>query len=658
MNDVALDDLLTAAVDALPGGEVREGQRRMAEGVQEAFASGRHLLVQAGTGTGKSLAYLVPALLADGPVVVATATKALQSQLVTRDVPRLLDAVEPLLGSRPVAALLKGRANYLCLLQLDKSMVEGDQLEVTPSELAGALGRQVLQLRSWAAETETGDRDDVPFVVGPKAWRVVSVSARDCVGAHRCPMGDRCFAERARDAAAEADIVITNHALLAIDVMHGRTVLPEHRLVVVDEAHELVRSATSAFSTELTLAAARHAGRGLDKHVGEEVAGRYETAVSDLASAVDQLRPGRLPQLPSELSVSLRGVQAAALAAAGQLGKAGLDPDEPVLAKAKAQLDHVGDAAGALLAERTDTTRYAELDGGRLRLVVAPLEVGERLAAGLFGDRTVVATSATLVPGGDFGLLAGTWGLHDDELWQGIDVGSPFDYQRQAMLYVAAHLPRPGREGMSAEALAELAELVDAAGGRTLGLFSSWTAARAAAEHLRTTTQRPVLLQDEDTLPRLVRRFREDPQACLVGVRSLWQGVDAPGSTCQLVVIDRIPFSRPDEPLPAARTEAAQEAGRNGFREVRLAEAAILLAQGAGRLIRSGDDRGVVAVLDSRLATATYRDFLVRSLPPMSWSTRRDDVLAALRRIDAAAPPIQPVEGEVVVPDEPGTVDA
>ena len=268
------------------------------------------------------------------------------------------------------------------------------------------------------------------------------------------------------------------------------------------------------------------------------------------------------------------------------------------------------------------------------RVLTAPLNVSGVISAKLLADKPAVFTSATLALGGGFDAVARHLGVENPET---LDAGSPFDYAKQGILYVASHLPRPGMGGISDEALDELAALIQAAGGRTLGLFSSHKAALMATEAMRERLDVPVLYQKDDQVPTLVRQFTEDPRACLFGSTTLWQGVDVPGATATLVVIDRIPFPRPDEPISQARTEAVGRSGGNGFLAVSATHAALLLAQGAGRLIRSVDDRGVVAVLDPRLATAGYRGFLTKSLPPMWVTTDREAVLGALRRLDEVA---------------------
>lgn len=267
---------------------------------------------------------------------------------------------------------------------------------------------------------------------------------------------------------------------------------------------------------------------------------------------------------------------------------------------------------------------------------MAPLSVGGMLRDKLFGDRTVVLTSATLALGGSFDSLSRQWGLRSGE-WTGLDVGSPFDHPRRGILYVATHLPQPGRDGLPEAYVDEIAELIEAAGGRTLGLFSSMRAAKAATEALRERLDVPLLCQGDDSTSQLVKQFAGDPATCLFGTLSLWQGVDVPGPSLTLVIIDRIPFPRPDDPLASARQRHVAATGGNGFMAVAATHAALLLAQGAGRLLRSMDDRGVVAVLDPRLATARYSGFLLNSLPPFWRTTDPAKVRDALRRLTAGS---------------------
>lgn len=692
-----MTELLAAAVGAL-GGSERPGQVTMAEAVANSFSTGEHLAVQAGTGTGKSLAYLVPALrhsVAGGrTVVVSTATIALQNQLVERDLPRLVDALAPSLGVRPSFAILKGRGNYLCLHRVESGPADApDPAEVETEELfdlplggerttagppRGAapretgptswLGREISRLHDWAQETTTGDRDELERGVSDAAWRQVSVTSRECLG-QLCPHVTDCFAELARQEAARADVVVTNHALLAIDAMTDVSVLPEHDAVVVDEAHELSDRVTGVTTAELTGSAVVQAARRAAKIGDEAAVDRMIAAGEDLAGLLEQCPEGRWDQLPegADLAVAAVRQSAEACRAAVPGPKPGETANDPQGAsdrqKALAALDEIADAADRLLssydrplAERLEVV-WMSVEERRGRVLrVAPLTVAGLLRARLFAETTVVLTSATLTTGGRFDGLAASWGLPpssaarpdagtataleppgDDDApalrWTGLDVGSPFDHARRGILYVATHLSPPGRDGASPQAEDELVDLVRAAGGRTLGLFSSMRGARAAAELLRDRLDTPVLCQGEDSTGALVRRFAEDPATTLVGTLSLWQGVDVPGPSLTLVVIDRIPFPRPDDPLLAARQRAIAARGGNGFLSVAGNHAALLLAQGVGRLLRSTDDRGVVAVLDKRLVTAGYGGYLRASLPPFWQTTDRDVVLGALERL-------------------------
>lgn len=645
-------ELLAAAVAAL-GGSERPGQVAMAEAVAHSLEIGEHLAVQAGTGTGKSLAYLVPAIAraitGESPVVVSTATIALQRQLVDRDLPRLVDALADALPRRPRFALLKGRRNYLCLNKIHGSPGADADAPESQEELfeplaATRLGRDVARLTAWASSTETGDRDDLTPGVPDRSWSQVSVSARECLGMARCPYGADCFAEKARAVAGDADIVVTNHALLAIDAIAEASVLPEHDYVVVDEAHELVDRVTSVATGELTPAPLGVAIRRITRLVSPELSQRMEAAVATFSSAIHDAEPGRMDYLDAELAAYLTALRDAANSARADIDPSPRDPKAAAArTEAIAALTEIADTAARVLdsfvpaipdrtdvvwldhedspAGRTAATRGSASGALRPVLRVAPLSVAGLIRGRLFDTATAVLTSATLTIGGSFDAMAAAWGLTDGPSWRGLDVGSPFDHAKSGILYVAAHLPPPGRDGAGAEAqLDEIAGLVEAAGGRTLGLFSSMRAAKAAAEAMRARIDTPVLCQGDDSTAALVEQFAADPETSLFGTLSLWQGVDVPGPSLSLVLIDRIPFPRPDDPLLTARQRAVAARGGNGFMAVAAAHAALLLAQGAGRLLRRVDDRGVVAVLDSRMATARYGDYLRASLPPF-WST-------------------------------------
>ncbi|MBF1641442.1 MAG: ATP-dependent DNA helicase [Rothia mucilaginosa] len=644
--------LLDEAV-AATGGQNRAGQRTMAAHVAQALELQRHLLVQAGTGTGKSLGYLVPALArvgeSDQPIVVATATLALQAQIVNRDIPRLLQALEPRPESQAQVALLKGRNNYLCLHKLEGGYPEDepDALFDMPSSTS-RVGEEVVRLREWADRTETGDRDELKPGVSDRAWAQVSVSAAECLG-RRCPLVEECFSEMARSRAAKADIVITNHALLAINAFEGMKVLPEHETVIIDEAHELVDRVTGAVSGSLTVAMVRRAARSVKKHSKAD-SGALEMAAGTLETAFEGLAEGLLKGLDGRLLTAISAVNDAARTALSDTKPDGQDVDAG-LQMARSRVSEVHDMSSRILEASGEQdvlwiSRQGGWENGRYvaasdtdpaTLNIAPLSVGLQLRDGLFADRTVILTSATLTVGDSFDVAAGALGLQGEGAprWTSIDVGSPFDYRKQGIMYVAGDLKPPGF-GVHEGQLERLRELCEASEGGALGLFSSKRAAERAAEYMREHSDLNILLQGESSLKALVEEFSEDVDSCLFGTMSLWQGVDVPGDSCRLVVMDRIPFPRPDDPIAQARTEAVNRHRGNGFMAVSAHHAAIRMAQGAGRLIRSVSDRGVVAVLDSRVATKRYGGFLMKAMPPM-WSTQnKAAVIGALARLSAS----------------------
>ena len=649
--------LLEIAVDAL-GGAHRPGQLLMADEVADAFTSGRHLLVQAGTGTGKSLAYLVPALLHDDRVVVATATLALQHQLVERDIPRLVQAVNGQPGVDTSFAVLKGRSNYACLHRIREGVPDEQGVLVDVPE--GSMGAEVLALRAWAEQEAesggTGERDHAPRHT-ERVWRQVSVSHRECLGATRCPFGGECFVELAREKAQRSHLIVTNHSLLAIDAIEGVPMIPDYDCVVIDEAHELTARVTQAATDELSVADVERAARRAQRHVEGDEADDLDDAAGALASAIEASSPGRFDLVPEQLADALVLVRDAARACVSAFPKESGDEADAGRTQARGMAQDVFVTAERMAAHVEADVLWLSEGGERMppRLHVAPLEVRGPMRDKLLHDKTVVFTSATLRLGGDFAAVAASLGLKPDEqvsdspgvstesdtdrvAWRGVDVGSPFDYGKQAILYVAKHLPAPGRDGLGEAQLDEIAQLVDAAEGRTLGLFSSRRAAESAAVGIRERLPHlTTLAQGEAQLPELARQFVGDPHTCLFGTLSLWQGLDVPGETCQLVIIDRIPFPRPDDPLMSARQRATDRAGGNGFMQVAATHAALLLAQGAGRLIRTTTDRGVVAVLDPRLVTARYGAFLRASLPPMWATTDPAVVRKALSRLATTA---------------------
>jgi ATP-dependent DNA helicase DinG len=391
------------------------------------------------------------------------------------------------------------------------------------------------------------------------------------------------------------------------------------------------------------------AGRRIGRLVEPELLQRLEAATANFASLIHDGTPGRIDRLDEELATYLTALRDAATAARSAIDSTNDPKAASARAEAVAALSEISDTASRVLAsfgpaipDRTDVVwlEHEEIRGSsRPVLRVAPLSVAELLRSRVFSRSTAVLTSATLTIGGSFDAMAAAWGLtaDDDVRWRGLDVGSPFQHAKAGILYVAAHLPPPGRDGAgSAEQLSEIAELITAADGRTLGLFSSMRAARAAAEAMRERLSTPVLCQGDDSTSALVEQFSADPQTSLFGTLSLWQGVDVPGPSLSLVLIDRIPFPRPDDPLLGARQRAVAARGGNGFMAVAASHAALLLAQGSGRLLRRVTDRGVVAVLDSRMITAGYGGYLRASLPPFWQTTNGEQVRQALRRLRTA----------------------
>ena len=627
----AVADALGRVVDqlaaAFPGrrGEARSGQVTMADAVSSAITRGRHLVVQAGTGTGKSLAYLVPAILSGKKVVVATATKALQDQLATKDLP-FLDAH---LGRPFTWAVLKGRSNYLCLQRVREVTATGDgRLEL--DDVAPQIKGEIRKLALWSATSRTGDQAELDWAPSVRAWQAVSVGSDECPGAARCPLGEPCFAELARRRAAAADVIVVNTHLYGTNLAAGGGVLPEHDVVVFDEAHQLEDTISDTAGVALGpgrfIALARTVRQVL---TAEELTAAIVTIGTTLSTALGGHVGVRLPApLPD-------GVAGALTAARGNV--------EQILAalrKVDNELDDVKQRK--LRATRAATSLAADLDAAlsmpagyvawvegpadRATLMIAPIDVAPVLRAMVWEPRTAILTSATIPSA-----LVRRVGLPPERTDE-MDVGSPFDYATAGLLYCATHLPDPRRPEYAAAVHDELVQLILAAGGRTLALFTSWKAMDAAAAAVRERV--PYRVYDQRELPKtaLVTAFAGTESACLFATAGLFQGIDVPGATLSLVVIDKLPFPRPDDPLLEARRE---QAGAKAFAEIDIPRAATLLAQAAGRLIRSADDRGVVAVLDPRLNSARYRWDIVKALPPFRRTRHRSEAEAFLRSITA-----------------------
>ncbi|NDI25784.1 MAG: ATP-dependent DNA helicase, partial [Actinobacteria bacterium] len=645
---------LDAAVDAI-GGSPRDGQIEMAEAVANALSDRHHLLVQAGTGTGKSLAYLVPALVHGKKVLVATATLALQRQLVERDLPKIKAALDKELKRDISFAIYKGVGNYICLQKMNNAPNDPEAQAVLE---VSSLEADAKRLRSWAQSANaTGDRDDAPDV-DRRVWSANSVSGRECMGADECPSGSKCFAALAKAKAQTADIVVTNHTLLAIEIVDSHPILPERDAIVLDEAHEFMDRTTQAVTEEITAARVSRAANMARKHMPGKAGDALFKASEKFAKALgeyaddlkaDPTRAGRLDKLPTQLEAPLRAVKEAIAAVTALISADSqiIDPNSMAeRARVKGALNEITQTATKLL--KPGHTHVLWFEPTYSTLYLAPLAVSDVLRGNLLTQTPVIATSATLTVGKSFDAIAKNIGFviggkneaeddaeEDEENLKNngsmdpanlqiLDVGSPFDFANQGMLYLPKDLPEPGRDGPSKEALTELGELIQAAGGRTLALFSSWRGVEAADEHLRDVLAElrlPIITQRRgDSVGPLVDKFAKDEKSILLGTISLWQGIDVPGQACTLVAIDRIPFPRPDEPVLSARAAEADAAGGSGFMQISLPRAALLLAQGTGRLIRSLDDRGVVAILDSRIVNKRYGSILLNSMPPF-WRT-------------------------------------
>ena len=648
---------LDVAVEAI-GGSAREGQIEMAEAVANALTNRHHLMVQAGTGTGKSLAYLIPGIVHGRKVLVATATIALQRQLVDRDLPAVVPALEKELGRDITYAIYKGVGNYVCLQKMNSEDVDPDTELVME---VSSLEKDAKRLIAWAKTPGvSGDRDDAPEV-DRRVWLANSTSGRECVGADTCAFGSQCFAANAKAKAQTADIVVTNHTLLAIEIVDSHPILPERDCVILDEAHEFMDRATQAVTDELTSNRVMRAAAMARKFMPGKLSDAFHKAANDFHESMvdygedvkgDPTALGRLEEIPQSLEFSIRKVMEAAKGITQFLSA----DDEIIDTDALAERARV---KGAVSEVATTATTLLKMGDGLVlwyeptfsTLYLAPLSVSEVLRENLLTKTPVIATSATLTVGKGFDSMAKSIGflvneemsaeLKDGEVdpanVQMLDVGSPFDFANQGVLYMPKHLPEPGRDGPSQDVLTELGELIDAAGGRTLALFSSWRGVEAADLHLRKVlAELPIKIITQkrgDAVGPLVERFAKDETSVLIGTMSLWQGVDVPGNSCVLVAIDRIPFPRPDEPVMSARASQADAAGGSGFMQVSLPRAALLLAQGTGRLIRSVDDRGVVAILDSRIVTKRYGSVLLNSMPPLWRTSEKGVVIDSLRRL-------------------------
>ncbi len=628
LSERSVSTLRAVASDLPGGGEDRPGQVEMTSAVAEAMTTDRHLIVKAGTGTGKSLAYLVPAVLNGKRTVIATATKALQDQLANKDLPFLQDRVDvPFEFS-----VLKGRSNYVCRQRLQELEAEGQQLGLD-ADLGlgdGVDADDLDTILSWVERTHTGDRAELPIEPSGRTWAAVSVGPTECPGQKKCPMGGSCFAEMARAQSYEADVVVVNTHLYALDLVSDNAILGEHAVVIIDEAHQLEDIVANAAGFELTGGRLRNLANTVKAIVADD------SLTTDLHDIADQLGLDlepyvgeRVDEVDDDLARTLSRARDRAERALDALRKIPKDGAAEVIGRK----ERATNAATHIIADIdlaldlvSGTVAWVEGGGHNPRLKVASIDVADTLHDHLFGTRTAVMTSATIPLN-----LPSRLGLGDDTPFDVIDVGSPFDFEEAGLLYCPVTMPDPRHDDYRDSLHNEIEALIMAAGGRTLALFTSWRSMNLAKEHLLDRLPYTLLAQGDSPKQLLVDQFLDDEESVLLATMSFWQGVDIPGRTLSCVIIDRIPFPRPDDPLLQARRD---QVGRAAFGEIDLPRASMLLAQGAGRLIRSSEDRGVVAVLDSRLATKkSYRWELINALPPLKRTKEREEVVEFLKTL-------------------------
>jgi len=543
---------------------------------------------------------------------------------VANDVPRISEGLELDVS----AAVLKGRRNYLCnqrLAEFDRSNHE-EQLQLLRGRAAGD---HIEEIRDWAEHTTTGDREELDPAPPPDVWSAVSVGADECPGASRCPSGDDCFSERARLVAKESDVIVTNHHYYGLDIASGGALLPEHDVVVFDEAHHLPEVIGATCGTDLSGGRVRTlARRTRNVLTDEELPLLLDRSAIDLDQQLANMVGDTIGTEP-DLVAMLIAARDRSDKVLNALRKVKAPEGSDAAAKTERALlaanNLVNDIDAIIGADNTNDVLWVDGSPNNPVLRRTPLDVGGILEHQLWEDRAVILTSATLPDAivDQLGLPASTTVER---------VGSPFAYEELGLLYCSPDLPNPNAPEARAAVQEEMRVLIEAAGGRTLGLFTSSSAMNEAAEKLRETLDFPILVQGENSKAALVREFQSDPTTVLLATMSFWQGIDLPGDTLTLVTIDRLPFPRPDEPVTQARRDRARAAA---FRTVDLPRVQILLAQAAGRLVRRTDDRGVVAVLDPRLATKkSYRWEVINALPPFRRTRHRDEVVAFLQALD------------------------
>jgi len=626
-NEHDVVDLLQAVVDTLPNVEARSGQVTMATAIADAIANERHLIVQAGTGTGKTLGYLVPAIASGKRIVVSTYTKALQDQLAQHDLPVLSQALTPIIGRDITWAVLKGRNNYLCAQRIAE-IREPKQHKLDLQEFSIQVKSDIDKLVAWSETTNTGDSGDLSWSPRDTAWRHVSIGSDECPGASRCPSGDTCFAERARDFASVADVIVVNTHIYGLDVTTDGALLPEHDVVIFDEAHQLEDVMSASVSMAISPGSIQHVISALRSIVRDDaLTGSLQQLATEFGSYISGDIDKRVPlPLPDDIQDVLARLRLKIDDAVSGL-KAISSNDESAkqrILRGQTLSNRMIDVIDGSLTAGSRTVAFVSGSKDRPVLELAPLHVGPSLHSGVWSKRTAILTSATIPLA-----MPARVGLEEDDV-DAIDVGSPFDYENSALLYCAKHLPLPNDSRRDDAVHDELEKLINAAQGRTLALFTTYRAMHAAADEMTRRLEFKIWRQDDLPKMALVDAFASEESSCLFATAGFFQGVDVPGQTLSLVVIDKIPFPRPDDPLLSARRD---EIGKASFSEIDIPLAATQLAQAAGRLIRSRKDSGVVAILDPRLATKGYGKKLVSTLPPMKRTIEFAEVVQFLKSI-------------------------
>ena len=623
--DASIEALRTVT-SSFEGAEERQGQIDMAHAIAETLAAGRSIIVQAGTGTGKSLGYLVPALLNGKKTVVATATKALQDQLNRNDLPLLSKH----LGIDFSWAVIKGRNNYVCRQRINELSETAGQLEF--EEVSGPTKREIETILTWAGKTRTGDFEELPRVPSERARIAVSVSSDECPGKQKCPVGNDCFAEKARDAAAAADVIVVNLHIYGLHIASGGSLLPEHEVVIFDEAHQLESVMSDTVGVQLAAGRFTSLASAVRKVIADPtVTSALESQGVRLTQALTPMFGQRLSNpMPTSVTEPLALARIEINTILGALRGITTDNEstQQKSYRAQTQATRLAEALDLALGTIQGYVAYVEGSSERPQLRISPLHVGEVMSGSVWGNVAAVLTSATIPAS-----LPERVGL-PLEGTEILSVESPFDYERNSRLYCSPTFPDRNAPNFTEFVHDELEALITAAGGRTLALFTSNKALHAATAAMRERLSVPILSPADYPRQKLIEMFMADESSCIFASQAFFQGIDLPGRTLSLVVLDKLPFPRPDDPLLEARREAV---GREtAFGQIDLPIAATSLAQAAGRLIRTSEDKGVVAVLDRRLATAGYWKTLIAALPPMARTRDRAEIEQFLRDITTA----------------------